>query len=101
MRSRLPSDPAFAVPAFVSPACAANLWEGYTSKGTLLAFKAARHHYSGPIPYAQASRFRPIFQVLFCRFFAGRPMLRPHDLFLTFTTVFWSPVVQREPAERR
>jgi hypothetical protein len=50
LRSRLPSDPAFAVPAFVSPACAANLWEGYTSKGTLLAFKAARHHYFGPIP---------------------------------------------------
>jgi hypothetical protein len=50
LRSRLPSDPAFAVPAFVSPACAANLWEGCTSKGTLLAFKAARHHYFGPIP---------------------------------------------------
>jgi hypothetical protein len=42
----------FAVPAFVSPACAANLWERCTFKRDALgvqalAFKAARHHCSG------------------------------------------------------
>lgn len=36
-------------------------------KGLLRAFEAARHHHLGPIPWPQASRFRPIFQVLFCR----------------------------------
>src|SRR3984957_21254849 len=44
-------------------------------KSLLRAFKAARHHHLGPIPWPQASRFRPIFQVLFCqapmRIFAG------------------------------
>src|SRR5580692_3847141 len=36
-------------------------------KSLLRAFEAARHHHLGPIPWPQASRFRPIFQVLFCR----------------------------------
>jgi hypothetical protein len=36
-------------------------------KSLLRAFKAARRHHLGPIPWPQASRFRPIFQVLFCR----------------------------------
>ena len=44
-------------------------------KSLLRAFEAARRHHLGPIPWPQASRFRPIFQVLFCRgpmrFFAG------------------------------
>ena len=44
-------------------------------KSLLRAFEAARHHHLGPIPWPQASRFRPIFQVLFCqapmRIFAG------------------------------
>ena len=48
-------------------------------KGLLRAFEAARHHHLGPIPWPQASRFRPIFQVLFCRgpmcFFAGTQVL--------------------------
>jgi hypothetical protein len=39
----------------------------------LRAFGAARHHL-GPIPWPQASRFRPIFQALFCR----GPMPRAH-----------------------
>jgi hypothetical protein len=70
-------------------------------KSLLRAFEAARHHHLGPIPWPQASRFRPIFQVLFCRgqsaflpgskcFFAGvkalfcrGPMLRAHARFLT------------------
>jgi hypothetical protein len=62
-------------------------------KSLLRAFEAARHHHLGPIPWPQASRFRPIFQVLFCRgpgaFFAGvqalfcrGPMLRAHARFL-------------------
>ena len=36
-------------------------------KSLLRAFEAARRHHLGPIPWPQASRFRPIFQVLFCR----------------------------------
>ena len=36
-------------------------------KSLLRAFEAARHHHLGPIPWPQASRFRPTFQVLFCR----------------------------------
>ncbi len=47
-------------------------------RGTLWAFKAARHAHVGPIPCAQASPFRQIFQVLFCCFFAGaqcRPLM--------------------------
>jgi len=36
-------------------------------RGTLLAFKAARRDHVGPIPAAQASRFRQTFQALFCR----------------------------------
>ena len=36
-------------------------------KSLLRAFEAARRHHLGPIPCPQASRFRPIFQVLFCR----------------------------------
>jgi hypothetical protein len=36
-------------------------------KSLLRVFEAARRHHFGPIPWPQASRFRPIFQVLFCR----------------------------------
>lgn len=35
-------------------------------RAVLRAFEAARHHL-GPIPWPQASRFRPTFQALFCR----------------------------------
>ena len=45
----------------------------------LRVFKATRHPHLGPIPWTQASRFRPTFQVLFCR----GPMLTAHDLFVT------------------
>ena len=68
---RLPSDPAFAVPVFATPSLRCQT-SGRVAplKGTLLAFKAARHNHLRPIPLPQASRFRPIFQVLFCCFFA-------------------------------
>jgi hypothetical protein len=42
----------------------------------LRVFKAMRHPHLGPIPCPQTSRFRAIFQVLFCR----GPMLRAHAL---------------------
>jgi hypothetical protein len=43
-------------------------------RAALRAFGAARHHL-GPIPWPQASRFRPTFQALFCRV----PMPHGHD----------------------
>ncbi len=54
-------------------------------KSLLRAFEAARHHHLGPIPWPQASRFRPIFQVLFCQgqaLFCRGLMLRAHAHFL-------------------
>jgi len=47
----------------------------------LRAFRATRHQCLGPIPWLQASRFRPIFQVLFCR----GPMLCRHALLLAIS----------------
>jgi hypothetical protein len=48
---------------------------GSPSKNVVLrVFEATRHLYLGPIPCRQASRFRPTFQVLFCR----GPMLSRH-----------------------
>src|SRR5579862_3016568 len=54
-------------------------------KSLLRAFEAARRHHLGPIPWPQASRFRPIFQVLFSgvkALFCRGPMLRAHARFL-------------------
>jgi hypothetical protein len=51
-------------------ACAANLRKGRSSRSSR-AFKAARHDHFGPIPCAQASPFRQIFQALFWCVFAG------------------------------
>jgi hypothetical protein len=51
-------------------ACAANLQKGRSSRSSR-AFKAAWHDHFGPIPCAQTSPFRQIFQALFWCVFAG------------------------------
>src|ERR1700692_1666067 len=74
-------------------------------KSLLRAFEAARDHHLGPIPWPQASRFRPIFQVLFCRgpsaflpgskcFFAGAKALfcRGQSAFLPGSKRFFAGV---------
>ena len=68
----MPSDPAFAIQLSLAsfrllPGLRCQPLGANSLESCSRAFKATRHPHLGPIPWPQASRFRPTFQVLFCR----------------------------------